>query len=678
MPSLSSGSSSKQAFSLVRRQPATSVPCLVAPSNDNTPPSTDTSPCALAAANGLFEAYTLPGDTIIVFDEYGLQAELSRMKGRKVVDLKKVRKRRPKKKQPNPFPLLAGDLAHDSGASATIEAIIAECRRAGLLESVLVFGFRVPREALSSCIGACPTPPQVEILEDGSALLVCQPKRSPGRLAAPPFVAPGQVTFAEFCAGGGGMSYGLRRAGGTLIYVNEINGPTARIHELNHGIPVDSRSVADVNAELLTGCDVGVAGFPCQPFSLEGKQRGEADERGRLFLEGVELFIKARPPALILENVAALAGRKHQDYFRRIIGRLEAAGYYVSWRTLDAADYGVPQNRQRLIIVAYRKDMGVTFNFDALPKVSRRTTIEEAIGHLAGRAVVTAGGGIRSMDEYGADAFPKNFRSSTRVRGPQEQAYTVPAHAGGGRLHYAAVPEEVEGQPGILRDKGTGLLHRRLTLAEAAALQTFPAEFRIPEGTSFRLAHRVIGNAVPPGGRCSPTLELIAPPAPLWITSCPKSARRRPPDRRKGNSYVPTLSDGHQSYLGTDGYRHHPRVVGKMAGRVVLLWIHRVFSLQKRRGLGTYHGLCRKHFDTYLNEFAFRYNRRFYRHVCFQTILGVVVNGSPTSYRDIAGHVNPRKGTKPGRRHPRQRKTAGMRRDGVRTTLSPRRSGPPE
>src|SRR4026207_1888213 len=71
------------------------------------------------------------------------------------------------------------------------------------------------------------------------------------------------------------------------------------------------------------------------------------------------------------------------------------------------------------------------------------------------------------------------------------------------------------------------------------------------------------------------------------------------------------LTDGHASYPGLTDYRHDPRVVGKMAGHVVLPWIHRVFSLVKRWGLGTYHGLRRKHLDTYLNEFVFRYNRRF-------------------------------------------------------------------
>src|SRR5665647_861338 len=72
------------------------------------------------------------------------------------------------------------------------------------------------------------------------------------------------------------------------------------------------------------------------------------------------------------------------------------------------------------------------------------------------------------------------------------------------------------------------------------------------------------------------------------------------------------LTDGHASYHGLTDYRHDPRVVGKMAAHVVLPWIHRVFALMKRWGLGTYHGLRRKHIDTYLNEFVFRYNRRFY------------------------------------------------------------------
>jgi transposase-like protein len=105
------------------------------------------------------------------------------------------------------------------------------------------------------------------------------------------------------------------------------------------------------------------------------------------------------------------------------------------------------------------------------------------------------------------------------------------------------------------------------------------------------------------------------------------------------------LTDGHKSYLGLSEYRHDPRTLGKMAGHIALPWIHRVFSLMKRWGLGTYHGLRRKHLDTYLNEFVFRYNRRFYRHVSFETVLGLASHHDPASYWNIIGRENPRRST---------------------------------
>jgi predicted RNA-binding Zn-ribbon protein involved in translation (DUF1610 family) len=130
------------------------------------------------------------------------------------------------------------------------------------------------------------------------------------------------------------------------------------------------------------------------------------------------------------------------------------------------------------------------------------------------------------------------------------------------------------------------------------------------------------------------------------------------------------LTDGHASYPGLTGYRHDPRVVGKMAGHVVLPWIHRAFSLMRRWGLGTYHGLRRTHIDTYLNEFVFRYNRRFYRHVSFAALLGLAAHHEPASYWDIIRQDNPRKGVPTNRRAPRRRKTAnGMRQDGAPSTV---------
>ena len=130
------------------------------------------------------------------------------------------------------------------------------------------------------------------------------------------------------------------------------------------------------------------------------------------------------------------------------------------------------------------------------------------------------------------------------------------------------------------------------------------------------------------------------------------------------------LTDGHASYPGLTDYRHDPRIVGKMAGHVVLPWIHRAFSLMKRWSLGTYHGLRRTHIDTYLNEFVFRYNRRFHRHVSFEALLGLATHHEPASYWEIIKQDNPRKGVPTNRRASRRRKTAtGMRQDGAALSL---------
>lgn len=124
------------------------------------------------------------------------------------------------------------------------------------------------------------------------------------------------------------------------------------------------------------------------------------------------------------------------------------------------------------------------------------------------------------------------------------------------------------------------------------------------------------------------------------------------------------ITDGHRSYLELGEYRHDPHVVDKVPAHITLHWIHRVFALMKRWGLGTYRGLRRKHIDTYLNEFVFRFNRRYHRRASFETLLGLASSGQPMSYWDIAGTKNARKGRTPRRIRPRRRSTAfGMRQD---------------
>ena len=120
------------------------------------------------------------------------------------------------------------------------------------------------------------------------------------------------------------------------------------------------------------------------------------------------------------------------------------------------------------------------------------------------------------------------------------------------------------------------------------------------------------------------------------------------------------ITDGRASYPGLTDDRRDPRVVGKMAGHVVLPWIHRAFSPMKRWSLGAYHGPRRKHVDSYLNEFVFRYNRRFHRHGSFETLLGLAAHYEPMNYWDIIKRDNPRKrGQKLGVGHIDEPETTG-------------------
>lgn len=130
------------------------------------------------------------------------------------------------------------------------------------------------------------------------------------------------------------------------------------------------------------------------------------------------------------------------------------------------------------------------------------------------------------------------------------------------------------------------------------------------------------------------------------------------------------ITDGHAAYSGLPDYHHDPRVAsaigGTMAAHIPLRWINRVSALLKRWSLETYQGLRRQHLDVYLDEFVFRYDRRFYRHVSFETVLGLAAHGSPFSHWHITSRQTPRKDATPIRTNPHPRKTAsGMRQDGA-------------
>lgn len=163
-------------------------------------------------------------------------------------------------------------------------------------------------------------------------------------------------TFIDLFAGIGGFRLGLERLGGQCVFSSEIDKHAAATYERNFG-EKPAGDITQIDAGDVPRHDVLCGGFPCQPFSVSGKQRGFEDARGTLFFEVMRLVAVKRPRAVFLENVANYARHQNGDTLKRTVSMLEGEGYRVSHAILNASDFGVPQSRKRLYIVGVRSDV---------------------------------------------------------------------------------------------------------------------------------------------------------------------------------------------------------------------------------------------------------------------------------------------------------------------------------
>jgi DNA (cytosine-5)-methyltransferase 1 len=163
-----------------------------------------------------------------------------------------------------------------------------------------------------------------------------------------------ELNVLEICAGAGGQSYGLAKAGYTHQLAVEIDKDAAATLRLNRPAwDVREGDVRDVSGRDYRGIDLLAGGVPCPPFSMAGKQLGAADERD-LFPEALRLVREARPAAVMLENVKGLAGARFGAYRQSILDELGRLGYHSDWQLVYSSEYGVPQLRPRFILVAIR------------------------------------------------------------------------------------------------------------------------------------------------------------------------------------------------------------------------------------------------------------------------------------------------------------------------------------
>lgn len=310
------------------------------------------------------------------------------------------------------------------------------------------------------------------------------------------------MKVASFFSGAGGLDRGFEQAGFDVEWANEFDKNIWATYERNFpNTSLDRRSIVDIAAnDICLDPDGMIGGPPCQSWSEAGAARGIDDKRGQLFFEYLRLVEAKRPLFFLAENVSGILFSKHSDALTRILSNFSELGYNVSYGLLNAADYGVPQDRQRVIIVGYQTHTGKFFTPPAAK--SKKITLREAIGDLTDSAVPALNGTYanpntqKSNHEYLEMGYSSMFMSRNRVRSWDEQSFTIQAGARHAPLHPQAPKMVLVDKDKRIFAPGHESLYRRLTVREAARVQTFPDSHEFVY-RNVSDGYKMIGNAVP-------------------------------------------------------------------------------------------------------------------------------------------------------------------------------------
>ena len=319
------------------------------------------------------------------------------------------------------------------------------------------------------------------------------------------------LRVASLFSGCGGLDLGFSRADFRLVYANDNDARVWETFQKNHKLEIDKRSLFDVPSEEIPNADGIIGGPPCQSWSLAGAMRGARDKRGQLFYEYVRVLKDKKPKFFLAENVPGIVSITHIEDFKRILTRLSGLGYHVVYKVMDTRNYGVPQERRRVIIVGYEKSLGKRFVFPPPThsktncitidgaKTRKWVTLHDCIGdlHAATPAQGSKANGNLPVPnhEYMLGGFSTIYMSRNRRRGWDQQSFTIQAGGRHAPLHPSS-SEMVKRGKDKWDFKDSKPTYRRLSVREAARIQTFPDDFifyykRISDG------YKMVGNAVP-------------------------------------------------------------------------------------------------------------------------------------------------------------------------------------
>jgi len=339
----------------------------------------------------------------------------------------------------------------------------------------------------------------------------------------------------DLFSGAGGLSLGLKMAGWDVRIAVEYLPTAVETHRKNMPEVVHlCNDIRDIKFQEYSGTvDLVAGGPPCQPFSVSGKQLGKLDVRD-MVPEFVRVVEEIRPKAFLMENVQGLTSSRFMPYLEERIDDLKSLGYEVYWQVLNAADYGVPQNRKRLFVIGVPPKTKFEFPKPTHgPKGKHRyCTVADALLNC------TVSDSNRAKVVYAKNPVLRRsafagmlLNGKGRPLNMNAPSHTIPATAGGNRTHILdpdgiLVAYHSELLSGGAARQGEVDGCTRLTVSQSARLQTFPDWFEFAGRKNQQYAQ--IGNAVPPqlaavvGKALKSALENVESAAPEGVTNYKK------------------------------------------------------------------------------------------------------------------------------------------------------------
>ncbi len=300
-------------------------------------------------------------------------------------------------------------------------------------------------------------------------------------------------------SGAGGLDLGFKQAGFNIVWANEFDKNITDTHKANFPkTELNTNSISEIDAKDVPDCIGIIGGPPCQAFSEAGAKKGTEDPRGKLFWDYIRILKAKKPLFFVAENVSGLLAQRHKKDLDSFLEEFGKAGYEVNYHLYNAGDYGVPQDRERLIFVGYRKDLNKKFE---VPKKENTVKfLKDCIFNMPNPSAVSSGKvGLKLTvpnHEYMLGGFSSMFMSRNRIRSWGEKSFTILATARQIPLHPQAPKMEKTGKDIFKFKDNSENLYRRLSVRECARIQTFPDEHQFIY-SKIENGYKMVGNAVP-------------------------------------------------------------------------------------------------------------------------------------------------------------------------------------